>query len=159
MRTLLYPGSFDPMTMGHLDIIARASRLTSKLVVGVLHNPQKPSGLFPLDKRMDWLRTGCAGLPGVEVRAFSGLLIDAVVQCGAEAVVRGLRTEADFALESEMARLNWQMKGVETVFLIASPAVVHISASRVREIGRLGGGLQGLVPESIRESIEKGFVG
>lgn len=157
MRKILYPGSFDPMTMGHYELIARASCLCDQLIVGVLHNPQKQTEQFILAKRMALLQAGCSDLQNVTICAFSGLLVDIVKQCGAQAIVRGLRTEADFATESEMARLNQQMKGVETIFLIASPAVVHISASRVREIGRLGGNLMGLIPETIRDDIEKGF--
>lgn len=157
MRTLLYPGSFDPMTMGHYDLIARACCLCDHLIVGVLHNPKKQTEQFTKEKRIALLKAGCAGFQNVTVRTFSGLLVDIVKQCGAQAIIRGLRTEADFAIESEMARLNKQIKGIDTVFLIASPEVIHISASRVREIGRLGGSLHGLVPDTIRDDIEKGL--
>jgi pantetheine-phosphate adenylyltransferase len=98
-------------------------------------------------------------LSNITVQASRGLLVDIANECGADAVGRGLRSEADFPIESEMARLNRHMKGVETVFLIASPAVAHISAGWVRQIGRLGGNLSELVPESIRVAVEKGFAG
>lgn len=157
MRTLLYPGSFDPFTVGHLDIATRASRLSDRLIVCVLQNPAKQSGFFPVAQRIHWIQKGLSHLSNVDVQAADGLLVDILEHCGADAVVRGLRTEADFPTESEMARLNWQMREVETIFLVASPAVTHISASWVRQIGRLGGNLSGMVPESIREPVEKGF--
>ena len=159
MRTWLYPGSFDPFTLGHLDIAERAARLSDRLIVCVLQNPAKQSGLFTADQRIHMIRTGLSHLPNADVRACHGLLVDIASSCGADAVVRGLRTEADFPAESEMARLNRHMKGVETIFLIAAPAVAFVSASWVRQIGRLGGDLSGLVPENIREPVEKGLTG
>ena len=158
MRTWLFPGSFDPFTLGHLDIAERAACLSDRLIVCVLQNPEKQSGLFTVDQRIHMIRTSLSHLPNADARVCCGLLADIASECGADAVVRGLRAEADFPVESEMARLNRHMKGIETVFLIASPAVAFISASWVRQIGRLGGNVSGLVPESIRESVEKGFI-
>ena len=158
MRTLLYPGSFDPVTVGHLDIITRAAKQCDRLIVGVLHNPQKPSGLFTVAQRLAFLRESCKHIPHSAIEAFDGLLVDVVQRSGANAVLRGLRSEADFVTEAEMARLNQQMKGVETIFLVASPEFVHISAKWVREIYRLGGDIKGMVPEAVRAFICRGII-
>lgn len=149
MRTALYPGSFDPVTLGHLDIIRRAAALFDRVTVGVLYNAQKPSGAFSIPERLSLVEAVCKGLPNVEVHAFEGLLVEAVRTCRADAVIRALRTSADLEIELQMARLNRQLGGVETLMLAASPQVVHISSGMVREVGRLGGSLEGLVPEAI----------
>lgn len=153
MRSVLYPGSFDPVTVGHMDLIRRASALFERVVVGVLHNTQKPLQAFSIEQRISLLQEAASGLINVEVCAYSGLLVDAVRQSNVDGVLRGLRAGMDFDMEQQMARLNRQMAGVETVFLAASPSVLHISASMVREVGRLGGDLRGLVPDSVRERI------
>ena len=153
MKTVLYPGSFDPVTVGHMDIIARAAAQFDRVIVGVVHNPQKQSGAFPVAVRMEMLRTAAQAYDNVEVQDFSGLLVEAVHACGADAVVRGLRTSADLETEMQMARLNRQIGGVETFFLAAAPETVHISSSFVRDIGRYGGRLEGLVPEALRSQI------
>ncbi len=149
MRTMLYPGSFDPVTLGHMDVIARASRAFERVIIGVLYNEKKPVGAFTVDQRLRMLREVTAMYPNVEAAAFSGLLVGAVRMCGADGVLRGIRTTADVEDELQMARLNLMMAGVETVFFAASPEVSHISASRVREIARLGGEIRGLVPDAI----------
>ncbi|HIQ63038.1 MAG TPA: pantetheine-phosphate adenylyltransferase [Candidatus Avichristensenella intestinipullorum] len=154
MRTVLYPGSFDPVTLGHMDIIGRAATAFDRVIVGVLYNPDKPSGMLTTAQRVECLREATAGLENVRVAAFSGLLVDAVRACGADAVVRGLRTEGDCDVEMQMARLNRQMGGVETVFLAASPACMHISASMVRQIATMNGSLRGLVPPSLEARLE-----
>lgn len=153
MKTVLYPGSFDPVTVGHMDIIARAAAQFERVIVGVVHNPQKPSGVFPVAVRMEMLRTAVKAYDNIVVQEFSGLLVDAVHACSADAVVRGLRTSADLETEMQMARLNRQIGGVETFFFAATPEAVHISASFVRDIGRYGGRLEGLVPEVLRSQI------
>lgn len=155
MRKALYPGSFDPVTVGHLDIIRRAAAQFERVVVGVLHNPQKASGAFSIAERIQLLEEVTRALSNVEVQALSGLLVDAVAACGADGVVRGLRGSADTETEMQMARLNRQMSGVETVFFAAAPDIMHISASMVREIGRYGGTLAGMVPEALRQRIER----
>lgn len=157
MRTVLYPGSFDPVTIGHMDVIVRASALFEWVVVGVLYNEQKPSGAFTMGERLELLRITTAGFHNIVVKSFSGLLVDAVRSFGAECVLRGLRTPEDLGPELEMARLNRHISGVETVFLAASAETAYVSAQRVREIGRLGGCLKGLVPEAVREQIERKF--
>lgn len=153
MRTVLYPGSFDPVTSGHLDLIARAAVCFDEVIVGVLYNAQKQAGTFPVEERLALIEKATAHLAGVRAQAFTGLLVDAAKACGAQAVIRGLRTVSDVDVELQMARLNLRMGGVETLMLASSPEVVHINATMVREIGRLGGDLRGFVPESVRNEI------
>ncbi|MCL1964599.1 MAG: pantetheine-phosphate adenylyltransferase [Firmicutes bacterium] len=153
MRTVLYPGSFDPVTAGHMDIISRAAARFERVIIGVLRNPEKTTDAFSPAERLSLLRKAAAPYPNVEAAVFEGLLARAAEACGADGVLRGLRTAGDVESEFMMARLNRQMAGVETVFLAASPAVSHISASMVRQIGRLGGDLRGLVPENLLEEI------
>lgn len=153
MRIALYPGSFDPVTVGHMDIIARAAALFDRVVVGVLHNPAKPSGVFTPAERVQLLLDSVAGLDNVEVRMFSGLLVDAARACGARIVVRGLRTMADAEVELQMARINRQIGDVETLFLAASPQVMHVSSEMVRQVGRYGGDLRGMLPGAIEKRV------
>lgn len=157
MRTVLYPGSFDPVTVGHLDIIERAALLFDEVIVGVLHNPAKQSGLFPPAERVALLEEAVRPLGNVSVRQFDGLLVNAVAHCGAQAVLRGLRNATDAEEELQMARLNRHIAGAETVFMAAAPGVMHVSSDMVRQIGKGGGALQGLVPESIRPRIAEFF--
>lgn len=157
MQTVLYPGSFDPVTTGHMDIIRRVAGLFDRVIVGILHNAEKPSGAFSVTERIVLLEDATAGLPNVEIQAFSGLLVDAVESSGAQAVVRGLRSAADVEIELQMARLNRHIGGVETLLLAAQPQVVHVSASMVREVGRYGGDLRGLVPDEILTRVVEGL--
>lgn len=153
MHTVLYPGSFDPITSGHLDLIARAAACFDEVIVGVLYNAQKQAGTFPVAQRLALIEKATAHLKGVRAQAFTGLLVDAARDCGAQAVIRGLRTISDVDIELQMARLNLLMGGVETLMLASSPEVVHINATMVREIGRLGGNLHGFVPASVHDEI------
>lgn len=155
MRTVLYPGSFDPITVGHLEMIQRAAALFDRVVVAVMHNPNKPSGAFAVDERIRLIETAADALANVTVIAASGLLVDVCRGAGATAVVRGLREMQDVPEELQMARLNRQIGGVETLFLASSPGVSHISASRVREIGRLGGDIRGMVPERVLDRVRR----
>lgn len=155
MKTALYPGSFDPVTVGHAEVIARAARLFDRVVVGVLFNPDKAGGALPVAKREELLREVCAGLENVEITAFPGLLVEAVRACGADVVVRGLRTAGDAETELQMARVNRHLDGVETLFLASSPETVALSSSIAREVARFGGSLRGIVPECVREKAER----
>lgn len=156
MRTVLYPGSFDPITLGHLDVIRRASARFERVVVGVLHNPQK-RGALDIETRIRCIREATKDFPNVEAKAFSGLLTQAARDCGADAVLRGLRNASDFDFEAQMARLNLSVGGVETIFLVASPEVSHISASMAREIASFGGDVGALVPEIARECLRRAY--
>lgn len=151
-----YPGSFDPVTLGHLDIIERAAPLCTHLTVAVIHNPSKQT-LFTLAEREEILRQQLAHLPNLSVTHFSGLLVDFVKQNDIRAVVRGLRDSSDAPIELQMARLNREMQpDCETLFLAAAGKYSHVSSSFVREIARLEGSIDQLVtPEVARRLRQK----
>lgn len=153
MRTVLYPGSFDPVTVGHMDIITRAAARFERVYVAIVHNPEKQTSAFSAEERAALLKAATGHLKNVEIRTHTGLLVDMAGALGVDAVVRGIRTAADMDSEIQMARLNRQIADVETVFLAAAPQMVHISASYVRDIGRFGGNLQGLVPDAVLPQI------
>lgn len=153
MRTAVYPGSFDPVTNGHLDIIRRGAALFDRVIVAILHNPSK-QGLFPVDRRLDMLRRVCADLPNVQVDSFQGLLVDYIRQTEADVILRGLRSTTDFESELPMAQLNRSMfVKAETLFLPASPQHLCTSSSAVREIGRFGGDVTPFVPSCIAQEV------
>jgi pantetheine-phosphate adenylyltransferase len=148
VRVAVCPGSFDPLTNGHVEMIARASRLFDRLIVAVLDNPAKKAW-FTVEERTAMLREVLGTLPDgrqIEVDAFHGLLVDYVKRRSASAVIRGLRTVNEFADESQMALMNRHISGCETVFLVSGPAVAYISSRLVKEVAALGGPLDGLVP-------------
>ena len=146
----LYSGSFDPPTMGHMDIIKRAAKLYDELVIGVISNPAKKS-MFTLEEREDMLREAAKDLDNVSVDHFSGLLADYVNRNGFNVVVRGLRSTTDFDYEIQMAHMNDRLfnDSVETVFLMTDPKYSYISSSVVKEVFTLGGNINGLVPDEI----------
>lgn len=152
-RICIYPGSFDPITIGHMDIIRRAAVLFDKVIVAVLHNPAK-KGAFPIEERLNMIRKACATIPNVEVDTFGGLLADYVKQTRAQAVVRGLRGISDFESECQMAQVNQQvLPGMETLFMMTRPEHAHISSSVVRELASFGGDVQAYIPPEIREDV------
>lgn len=157
-RRCVCPGSFDPVTNGHLDVIARATTLFDEVVVAVLHNPAK-AGTFPVERRLQLL---AESLPAdvaerVRVQAFADrLLVDVCREVEAGAVVKGLRGGTDFAYELPMARMNRHLTGVETVFLPGDPALEHVSSSLVKEVHRYGGDVAGLVPDGVLEALRAG---
>ena len=155
MKTILYPGSFDPVTNGHMELIERAAALFDRVIVGVLYNPDKRSGLFDIEKRLEILRLATAQYPNVEAQAFTGLLVDAVKACGADAVLRGIRSSADVESELQMARINREIGGAETLFMASGPEKSHISSSMVRQIASLGGKYEHMVPRAARDALEK----
>ena len=151
VRVAVCPGSFDPLTNGHVEMIARATRLFDRLIVAVLDNPSKQSW-FTVEERTAMLREVLGALPDgrlIEVDAFSGLLADYATRRQAVAVVRGLRTVNEFSEESQMALMNRHLSGCETVFLVSGPAVAYISSRLVKEVAALGGPLDGLVPPAV----------
>jgi pantetheine-phosphate adenylyltransferase len=150
--TGLCPGTFDPVTNGHLDIIERASRHFDRLVVGVLQNPSK-APLFSVEERVSLLKEVTGGLKGVEVGSFSGLLVDYAKQQGANVIVKGLRAITDFDYELQMAQMNHRLGGVETFFVTTNPTWSYLSSSLVKDIARLGGDVEGLVPALVRERL------
>lgn len=145
----VYPGSFDPLHNGHLDIIERSSRLVSALTVAVLHNPLKDTARLGVETRVGVILEATAGLENVSVETFEGLLIDYVRQRGAHAVVKSVRNAADFEYEAQMAQLNRQLGGgLETLFLLAAPAWSFVSSTRVKELWRYGADVSELVPKA-----------
>lgn len=158
MKTLLYAGSFDPVTRGHMDIISRASRLCETLVVAVMHNPEK-RGAMAVGDRVRVLQKACGGIPHVRVIAHGGLLIDCAREVGADAVVRGVRPLGDFESEFQMAWVNRRLGGVETLLLTTSEDVAGISSSMVRQIAAFGGDIEGFVPPGTAEEIAAALVG
>ena len=149
MRTAIYPGSFDPVTLGHLDLIRRADKLVDRLIVAVLHNPAK-TGAFSVAERMAFLVELTKDMPNVEVTAFHGLLVDYARQVGAQFIVRGVRAFSDFEYEFQMALMNRKLSAsLETVFLMPKEEYSVVSSRMVREVGSMGGDLSGLVPEPL----------
>jgi pantetheine-phosphate adenylyltransferase len=148
MRRAVCPGSFDPVTNGHLDIIRRASRLFDEVTVGVLVNPNK-QGLFSVDERLTMLGDVVTGLDNVKVEAFEGLLVDFCRDHDIDAIVKGLRAVSDFDTELQMAQMNASLSGVETMFVPTSPEWSFLASSLVKEVARFGGDVSGLVPSEV----------
>jgi len=148
VRRCVCPGSFDPVTNGHLDVIERASRLYDEVVVGVLVNAAK-TGLFPVEERIEMLREVTASLGNVVVDSFQGLLVDYCRDHDIPVVVKGLRAVSDFDYELQMAQMNNRLSGTETLFVATNPEYSFLSSSLVKEIAMWGGDVSGLVPESV----------
>jgi pantetheine-phosphate adenylyltransferase len=150
--TALCPGTFDPVTNGHLDIIDRAASLFDDVVVSVLENPSK-APVFTLDERVALLEEAVRPHGNVRVGSFHGLLVDHARQEGAAAIVKGLRAVSDYEYEIQMAQMNQRLGAVETVFMSTSPKWSFLSSSLVKEVARLGGSVEGLVPEHVRAAL------
>jgi pantetheine-phosphate adenylyltransferase len=152
--TAVCPGTFDPVTNGHVDIIERAARLLDRLVVAVLENPAK-SPLFDVGERVEMLAEATADLRGVEVDSFSGLLVEYADRVGANVIVKGLRAVTDFEYEIQMAQMNQRLGGVETFFMTTDPTWSYLSSSLVREVARFGGDVGGLVPPGVARRLRE----
>jgi pantetheine-phosphate adenylyltransferase len=150
----VYPGTFDPITNGHLDIIDRARLHVSTLVVAVSQNPGKQP-MFTLDERIDTVKEVLNGVEGVEVSSFDGLLVDYALGRGARLIVKGLRAVSDFEYEMQMAQMNHRLAGVETLFMVANPAFSFLSSSIVKEVARFGGSVEGLVPAEVARALKE----
>lgn len=157
MTTVLIPGSFDPIHLGHLDVIDSACALFGTVIVGIMHNPSKPSGLFTPGERTELAETAVAGRGDVEVRAFGGLAVQAAVACGADFLVKGLRTPGDFEIEQQMALNNFALTGVRTVYVPCRPELGYISSRFIREIAANGGAVDHLVPAPVAEALAARF--
>jgi len=154
-RIAIYPGSFDPVTNGHLDIVQRGSQLFDHLIVAVSKNPHK-SAYFSLQERTAFLQSALRKRQGISIETFSGLLADYVRQKKACAVIRGLRAVSDFEYEFQMALMNRrQHRDFETVFLMPDEKYTYLSSSLVREISRLGGRMKGLVPPTVETALKR----
>ena len=154
MRTAVYPGSFDPITNGHLDIIRRAGKLYDKLIVGVLNNPGKKTPMFSVEERMEMIRSVTEDIPNVEVDSFEGLLVDFAKANGANVIIKGLRTVADFEYEFQMAAVNKKLDpDIETLFMVASDKYTFLSSSVVRELRKYRSELASFVPKVVEEAV------
>ncbi len=154
-RRCVCPGSYDPVTGGHVDVIRRAAALFDEVVVAVLHNPAK-QGTFTVQERMGFLREALGDVGGVRVEAFADrLIVDVCRDLDAPVLVKGLRGGTDFAYELPMALMNRHLTGLETLFLPGDPAFGHVSSSLVKEVVRYGGDVTGLVPEPVRTALEE----
>jgi pantetheine-phosphate adenylyltransferase len=153
MRKAVCPGSFDPITNGHLDVIERASGLFDEVTIAVLANSSK-TGLFTIDERIKMAREAAAHLSNVRVDTWSGLLVDYCKTHDIRAIVKGLRAVSDFDYELQMAQMNLQLKGVDTLLMATKPAYSFLSSSLVREIARYGGDVSALVPSGVLNALQ-----
>lgn len=153
MRTAIYPGSFDPMTNGHLDVIERAVKLFDRVIVAVAKNESKQP-LFTLQERVDLVRQGIQHLPSVEADSFDCLLVDYVEQRSAQAIIRGLRAVSDFEFEFQLALMNRKLnEKVETIFMMPKDTYTFLSSRIVKEIARLGGNVNSFVPAHVQRAL------
>ena len=157
MRRAIYPGSFDPITAGHLDVIHRAAKLFDELIVAVAFNDQKQS-MFTAEERMDLIRASTAGVANIRVACFNGLLVEFAKSESALAVVRGLRAISDFEFEFQMALMNRKLDPtIETIFLTPREEYTYLSSRIVKEIARLGGNVEAFVPPSVVRALREKF--
>jgi pantetheine-phosphate adenylyltransferase len=157
MRTAIYPGSFDPLTNGHLDLIQRAAKLFDRVVVAVARNEDKRP-LFSPNERLSLVKQAVRHLPGVQADTFDGLLIDYVVAQKAQAIVRGLRAVSDFEFEFQLALMNRKLnENIETIFMTPKDTYTFLSSRIVKEIARLGGDVEAFVPKHVRAALAKKF--
>lgn len=157
MKRALTPGTFDPITSGHLDVIARASQLVDEVVVAVADS-QKKGPLFTLEERVELVRQATAYLSNVRVEPFKGLLVDFAKELDATVVVKGLRAITDFEYEFQMTAMNYQLSPqLETLFIMSPPQYMYLSSSIVREISKMGGDIQQFVPPCVYEALKKKY--
>ena len=154
MTTAMCPGSFDPPTNGHIDIIGRCAATYDRVVVAVVSNPSKNS-MFTLSERIDLLGASLDGLDNIDLESFDGLLVDFAAEQAVDVVVKGLRAGSDFDYELQMAQMNSHLRGMETVFMPTSPDWSFVSSSLVREVARLGGSVGDLVPAPVAAALEE----
>ena len=157
MATALCPGSFDPVTNGHLDIIARTARHFDDVIVAVIRNPQKAQSLFTLEERQEMLREVTSHLPNVSIDFFTGLLVEFAKEHGANSIVKGLRAVSDFDYELQMAQMNQQLSGIDTFFISTSPQYSFLSSSLVREVAKYGGDVSSMVPPTVAKRLDERF--
>jgi pantetheine-phosphate adenylyltransferase len=149
LRRVVCPGSFDPVTNGHLDIIGRASSLYDEVYVAIGFNRAKPSGLFTIDERIEMLHEVTEQYTNVKVEAFEGLLVNFCKERGIPAIIKGLRAVTDFDYELQMAQMNYGLTEVETLFVATNPLYSFLSSSLIKEVATYGGDVSGLVPETV----------
>jgi len=156
--TAICPGSFDPVTNGHVDVISRAARTFDRVVVGVVRDPQHKATLLPIDERVELVRDALSGVPNVEVDVFKELVVDFAHRWDAKVIVKGLRVISDFEYEFQMNQLNRTLDPtIETVYVMASPQVSFVSSSGVKEIAAFGGDIAALVPPAVARRLKELF--
>ena len=154
----IYPGTFDPPTNGHLDLIQRGSAIFDELVIGILHNPDKETTLFSLAERRDMLTALTSAFDNVRIDTFDGLLVDYANRIGASALLRGIRAISDYEYELQMALMNRKLNpGLETVFMMPAETYSYVSSRLVKQIVQLGGSVHGLIPELVEERLHAKF--
>jgi pantetheine-phosphate adenylyltransferase len=157
VRIALFPGSFDPFHNGHLEVVESASRLFDEVIVAVLRNPQKGEPLFSLEERKEMLEDSIAHLSGVRVVSMSTLVVTVAQEVGATAIVKGLRAVTDFENEMQMAQMNQQLSGIDTLFIPTASAHSFIASRLLREVARFGGDVTGLVPPPVAKRLQERF--
>ena len=157
MATALCPGSFDPVTLGHVDIVERSARHFDEVIVAVIRNPQKAQSLFTLEERQEMLAEVLSHLPNIRIEFFKGLLVEFAKDHGAESIVKGLRAISDFDYELQMAQMNQQLTGIDTFFLSTSPQYSFLSSSLVREVARFGGDVSSMVPPLVAKRLAERY--
>ena len=157
MTRVLYPGSFDPIHFGHLEIIETVAQLFDEVIVAAMRNPQKGDGLFSLDEREQMIKEVCAHLPNVSVAMFSNLVVERARDLGADFIVKGLRAVSDFENELQMAQMNHALSGVHTVFIPSASKRSFLASKLIREVVRLGGDVTSMVPEPVRVRLVEQF--
>jgi len=156
-RTAIYPGSFDPVTNGHIDIVRRGLKLFDRIIVTILHNPAKQT-LFSVDERLELMELSLKKYPDVEVAAFDGLLVDYAVKRNAHAILRGMRAVSDFELEFQMSLMNRRLnREIQTVFLMTGLQWIFTSSSIIKEAARFGGDISRMVPQVVNQRLKEKF--
>ncbi len=154
MTIALFPGSFDPFHNGHLEVVERATHLFDEVVIASLRNPQKGEPLFSITEREEMLAESLAHLPNVRIVAMSTLVVELAREVGATVIVKGLRAVSDFEAELQMAQMNRELSGIETLFLPTGAAYAYISSRLIKEVARFGGDVSGLVPEPVNRRLK-----
>lgn len=157
IASVLYPGSFDPFHLGHLDVVEQATELFGDVIVAVMHNPSKPGGLFSVGQRVAMIEASVIHLPGVRVEAFGGLAVDAAQARSVKFIVKGLRNAGDFEVEQQMAHTNHSVSGVRTVYVPCRPDQVFLSSRFIREIAQYRRDVSHLVPAPVRQEFAELF--
>lgn len=157
MTTVLYPGSFDPIHNGHIEIIEVASRLFDEVVVAAVRNPQKGTPLFTLEERQDLIAEATSHLDNVRITMFSSLVVDLAREVGADFIVKGLRVVSDFESELMMAQMNHAVSGVDTLFIPSGSKYSYLASKFIREIARYGGDVSSMVPEAVNKRLRERY--